>query len=177
MLQLKKTCYLVGNTNKKKKLVRHKSTRRSVNWTCTVHFVTDPQHVTEDHVMPAHLCLIWITSMTPVQMVTGCDHLISPVPIHLPVNSSIDTLCLLFFFSGKPHMIAAILNTPQRWKKWCDQKPPPSRLHPIRTFDPHVAVRGPDFMSLFWNLNVRLPSAHQLNRIYNRCQRQRWQTN
>lgn len=23
-----------------------------------LHFVTDPQHITEDHVMPAHLCLI-----------------------------------------------------------------------------------------------------------------------
>lgn len=48
--------------------------------------------------MPEHLCLIWITSMTPVQMVTGCDHLKSPVPIHLPVNGSFDTLCACFFF-------------------------------------------------------------------------------
>lgn len=50
----------------KKKRVRRDPTRHSVNWTCTVHFVTDPRPITEDHVMPEHLCLIWITSMTPV---------------------------------------------------------------------------------------------------------------
>lgn len=44
------------------------------------------------YVLHEHLCLIWITSMTPVQMVTGCEHLVSPVPIHLPVNSSFETL-------------------------------------------------------------------------------------
>lgn len=48
--------------------------------------------------------------MTPVQMVTGCDHVESPVPIHLPVNSSFDTYS---FVHAVPHMTAAILHTTQ----------------------------------------------------------------
>lgn len=100
----------------RKKRARHKSPRHSVNWTCTVHFVTDPQHITEDHVVPEHLCLIWITSMTPVQMVTGCDHLVSPVPIHLPVNSSFDTVCPLFVW-GASHDCRHFEHTMKEKKK------------------------------------------------------------
>lgn len=43
--------------------------------------------------------------MTVVQMVTGCAHCASPVPIHLPLNRPFDTAAAF-------HMIAVFFLTP-----------------------------------------------------------------
>lgn len=109
------------------------------------HFVTHPNICIEAHVMPKHLCPIWITSMTPVQMVTGCDHLISPVPINLPVNSSFDTLCLLFVQDISHDCRHFENNIRERRRaegpffplKLQNIAP---RIHSTRTFDPFLAA-------------------------------------
>lgn len=110
--------------------------------------VLRPDMSIEAHVMPEHLCPIGITSMTPVQMVTGCDHLISPVPIHLPVNSSFDTLCPLSVRGG-PHMITTILKAPHVRRDEQETRFPPKvakhktthAAHAAGTFDLFVAGR------------------------------------
>ena len=91
---MKESSYLARNTNEPVGNAGMSQVHLTLHG--TQHFVTHPNICIEAHVIPEHLCPIWITSMTPVQMVTGCDHLVSPVPIHLPVNSFFDTLCLLF---------------------------------------------------------------------------------
>lgn len=157
----------------------------------TKHFVTRPNICIEAHVMPEHLCPIWITSMTPVQMVTGCDHLVSPVPIHLPVNSSFDTLCPLFV-QGASHDRRHFENNTRK-KRWAEaffsslkscktshhtRYIPQELLTRLWQTVSHESVL---LISLLWNLNVQLPffmaPAQQLNQIYNYCQRQGWQIN
>lgn len=174
----------VGNAGKSK------STWHSVN--CgDKHFVTRPNICIEAHVMPEHLCPIGITSMTPTQMVTGCEHLISPVPINLPVNSSFDTPCPLFCprrrtwslpFSKTTHAKA---RREERFLTWsyrtshgtfctsCEEFWPISGMPRVTS----SSCSYHSFEILMSDCPLRVAPAQQLNQIYNYCHRRGWQIN
>lgn len=132
----------------------------------TKHFFTCPNICIEACVVPEHLCPIWITSMTPVQMVTGCDRLVSPVPIHLPVNRSFDTLRLFFFGPMRLTWLPPFWNEhKQKGIRWIiTPHPHPPKVAKMsktntsyQNFWPICGSPWLRLIELFWNLNVRLP--------------------
>lgn len=100
-------------------------------------------------------------------MVTGCDHLVSPVPIHPPLNSSFDTLRPLLawvhltwsppFWKHKDNKKKHLFKKKKEKRK---ENLHTHKTHPTRTFDLLVAGRvsrvSPLDISL-WNPNVQLP--------------------
>lgn len=140
-----------------------------------------------------HLCPIWVSSVTPVQMATGCEHLVSPVPIHPPLNGSFDTprclTWLLPFWVQKKATTLALGeagggNSKKRRRSniffpkfWSEHT-----TSTARTSDPPQAGHRSPFWShsveiLISNCPSSCPPAQRLNQIYNYCQRPGWQIN
>lgn len=148
------------------------SSWHSVNYGITL-IVTPSNICVVCHGMSEHLCAIGMTSMTAVQMVTGCDHLRSPVPIHPPLNSSFDALCTppVLSWSHDHHHFEN--NTKMRWTDSQHQ------IQELLTFLQQAGCHELDFLiSLFEilmsNCPASWPSAQRLNQIYNYCQMQEW---